>query len=245
MSEPLFGHRLPGYVRPFNPEQKQEEALFLQEQQEAEQALFRFIVAHACQGQTSLGVAQTLSRYLGHVCPLPAAEVLAATARGSLEGLNTALADTPLELADPEIEEESPLDRIFGNNKWISIHTPEISLEDRLRGLNERIWGMKADPLLKYATPGERPRPSERKMRFAAFFGFVAFGLLAVAAAQNYGCAPDLSFLDLRSAREEPAKLWPPLPLSMPSSRYPASKQHGGPVQDQPQQLTQSNKKAK
>ena len=228
MNEPSAGSRFPDFVLPFDSEQKQGEAFFLQEQQIAEQALFRFVVALACQEHASLDVVQGLSRYLGQAYPLPAAQIIAATAQGpvpgALENLNAALVDTPLDLAEPEIEEQSPTDKALGNNRWISIYTPEVSIEDSLQSLNKKIWGQTVDPLLTYAVPKARAKPSERKMRLASLLGLAAFTILTLAAAQNYGCAPDLSFLEMRAAKKEPKKT-PPLVLDVPSPRYPANKQ--------------------
>ena len=268
MSETTTSDRLPGYVLPFGPEQKEEEARLLREQQEVEQALFRFIVAVACAPQANLGVARALSRYLGQAYPLPAVQILEALAAlaGSAEGpplpqpdtrsglrpnafteplpetvtvtlalLNVALADTPLELGDPDIEGQSPMDMdADGNNRWISIHLPEVSTEDRMRKLQQSVRRDEADPLLAHAVPRGYKRPSERKMRFASFAGLVAFGLLSIAAAQNYGCAPDLSFLENTflvtsspaPASPQEAQTWPPLRFTQPSPRFPANKSH-------------------
>ena len=210
------------YLRDMNAETMREEALEGQRQQDAEYLLFKYLMASACRSDTPLSITRSMARYLGRELPEASGQLLSVAmpsegGNPAVQLMQFAAILGPMNIP-PDSEGESP--DLDDGDRWISVVVPEISLEERMRQLEEEKWRKPAG--FSSAEQEEKPSPL-RPLRLLV----LALLLLGAAyMAHTHGCAPIKKYLpqglfSVQEAETPPAASPPepsPLPPATPSA---------------------------
>ena len=206
------------YLRHMNTETMREECLALQRQQDAEQLLFRYLLDSACRSDTPLSITRSMGQYLGRELPVASGQLLTlpTTSNDPADQLMQIVAILGQMDIPTDDEENAPETREHTDgDRWISIVIPDLTLEERMRQLEEEKW---RTPAGFGAKQQEKPSPL-RPLRFLVLALFLLGGAYML---HTHGCAPIkkylpqeiLSLLGAEQPAPSPAPPVTPVPLT-------------------------------